>query len=75
MRNTSNGNTCHQIRHMWENKMKIFKKKSMKPFEEKKYRDIFCTKYNLSFCKVKKDQCSLCNIYEMRKKQCTLDEN
>ena len=47
--------------------MKSCKKNYIKSVEEK--RDIFCIEYNLSFYKPRKDQCSLCNIYETRKKQ------
>ena len=63
------------IRQMWEYYKESCKTKTMKPVAEKTYRDIFCTEYNLSFYKPKKDQCSLCNVYEMKKKQGTLDEN
>ena len=31
------------------------------------YRNIFCTEYNLGFHKPKKDQCSLCTIYDNAK--------
>ena len=70
------------IRQMWEYCKESCKTKTMKPVAEKTYRDIFCTEYNLLFCteynlsfyKPKKDQCSLCNVYEMKKKQVTLDE-
>ena len=42
--------------------------------KESKYREIFCQSYNLSFYKPKKDQCSLCNLYESKKASGTLDE-
>lgn len=39
------------------------------------YRNIFCNHYNLSFYKPKKDQCTLCNVYEYRKEQGTNDRS
>jgi len=29
------------------------------------YRKVFCTEFNLSFFKPKKDQCSVCSTYNM----------
>ena len=36
------------------------------PLSERKYRDIFCSEYNLSFFSPKKDQCSQCNAYQIK---------
>ena len=36
-----------------------------KPVEAAVYRRIFCTEYNLSFFKPKKDQCAVCSRYNM----------
>ena len=35
--------------------------------KESKYREIFCTEFNLSFFEPKKDQCSLCTLYSTQK--------
>jgi len=37
------------------------------PVKENMYRKVFCEHFNLSFFKPKKDQCSLCTLYERRK--------
>jgi len=37
------------------------------PVKENVYRKVFCEHFNLSFFKPKKDQCSLCTLYERRK--------
>ena len=63
------------IGQMWEYYKKDCESKEMEPVEEKTYRDIFCKEYNLSFYKPKKDQCTICNVYELRKLQGETDEN
>ena len=51
-----------------------FKAKGYATVKESKYREVFCQSYNLSFYKPKKDQCSLCNLYESKKASGTLDK-
>lgn len=41
----------------------LCEQKGYEPVSESKYRQIFCEDFNLSFCKSKKDQCSLCAQY------------
>ena len=50
------------------------KEKHQKCVSEKVYRDIFCTEYNLSFHRSKKDQCMLCNKYYQMKESGTVDQ-
>ena len=38
------------------------------------YRKTFCEKFNLSFFKPKKDQCSTCALYDRKRAAGTLDE-
>lgn len=38
------------------------------------YRKIFCENYNISFYKPKKDQCSLCTLFERRRQAGTIDD-
>ncbi|MES9881873.1 MAG: hypothetical protein ABW185_13425 [Sedimenticola sp.] len=45
------------------------------PVAEKKYRDVFCTQYNLSFFHPKKDKCSICTIYETKKAAGTVTDD
>lgn len=59
---------------MWELYVQSCKDKGLKSVKEKKYREIFCSEYNLSFFKPKKDQCSICTLYEMKTKQENVDE-
>ena len=40
---------------------------SIKPVSEKKYREIFCQDFNLSFFHPKKDQCATCSRYKSLK--------
>ncbi|MCG8049000.1 MAG: hypothetical protein N0E48_25925 [Candidatus Thiodiazotropha endolucinida] len=46
----------------------------MSPVSEMVYRKIFCTEYNLSFHKPKKDICSTCNTFEQKKKANTITQ-
>ena len=46
----------------------------MSPVSEMVYRKIFCTEYNLSFHKPKKDTCSTCNAFEQKKKANTITQ-
>ena len=41
---------------------------------ERSYRKIFCENYNLSFFKPKKDQCTICSCYEVKKEAGSLTE-
>ena len=50
------------------------KEKHQKCVSEKVYRDIFCTEYNLSLHRPKKDQCMLCNKYYQMKESGTVDQ-
>ena len=43
------------------------RKENIKPVSSRKYRQIFNENFNLSFHKPKKDQCSTCTIYQMKK--------
>lgn len=43
------------------------------PVNEKKYRDIVCKDYNLSFFHPKKDQCQICNYFEQLKTEDRVD--
>ena len=47
--------------------MEKCKKDNKKPAGFSVYRSTFCKEYNLGFHKPKKDQCSLCTIYENTK--------
>ena len=49
--------------------------KQRKCVSAKVYRKIFCENYNYSFHKPKKDQCSVCNLYEQHKLNNTLDND
>ena len=42
---------------------------SIKPVSEKKYREIFCQDFNLSFFHPKKDQCATCSRYKSLKEE------
>ena len=58
------------IRRMWQlYSDKCNAERVCNPIKEKKYRDIFCENYNMSFFKPKKDQCSICNTYEQKKQE------
>ena len=50
------------------------KEKSRKHVTERTYREIFCTEYNISFHKPKKDQCLTCNNYNQLKESDNVDE-
>lgn len=61
------------IKKMWLLYCEMCKTKGVKAVTEKKYRDIFCEEYNLSFFKPKKDQCSTCTLYDSLKMRQLLD--
>lgn len=52
------------ILKMYEMYTALSKEKNILPVSEFTYRRIFCTCYNLSFFKPKKDQCPICSKYE-----------
>jgi len=58
---------------------KLFKEKHYPsekcPISESFYRKAFCENFNMSFHKPKKDQCSVCNRYDQRKRDGTLNED
>ena len=62
------------IKEMWRLYVKECKKKNLNPVKQGKYRQIFCEDYNLSFFKPKKDQCSLCELYNRRMQAGTMNE-
>ena len=62
------------IRKMWQLYVDMCKRKKIRAVKEKKYRQIFCEEYNFSFFKPKKDQCSICSIYELKKSREEVDE-
>lgn len=47
----------------------------IKHVSEKIYRDTFCTQYNLSFHKPKKDQCAKCHTYQEKERTGTSTED
>ena len=55
------------IKIMYHLYMEKCKKDNKKPAGFSVYRSTFCKEYNLGFHKPKKDQCSLCTIYENTK--------
>lgn len=55
------------IKKMWLLYCDKCKESGQTPVKEHVYRQVFCENYNLSFFKPKKDQCSLCTLYERRK--------
>ncbi|MEW8546092.1 MAG: OTU domain-containing protein, partial [Candidatus Thiodiazotropha sp.] len=61
------------IRRMYTLYVEKCSKSGRKPVSEKKYRDVFCNDYNLSFFHPKKDQCQICTRYEHLKSEGTLD--
>ena len=60
------------IKEMWRLYVKECKKKNYDPVSQGKYRQIFCDHYNFSFFKPKKDQCSLCEMYNRKLQAGTL---
>ena len=48
--------------------------RQLKCVKENVYRNVFCSEYNISFHKPKKDQCMLCNEYTQMSNAGTLDE-
>jgi hypothetical protein len=51
-----------------------FQEDEISPASEMVYRKIFCTEYNLSFHKPKKDLCQICNKYNEKTKTNTVTE-
>ena len=60
---------------MWE----LYKEKCVtngkKPVSQATYRQIFCEKYNYSFFKPKKDQCSQCTRFALKQATDSVDSN
>lgn len=61
--------SCLTIRKMYQLYEEECKKTNRRVCRFGVYRNIFCTQYNLSFHKPKKDQCTLCSVYEEKKAQ------
>ncbi|XP_072393562.1 uncharacterized protein [Diabrotica undecimpunctata] len=55
------------IAKMYSLYLALYKEKKWIPVSEITYRRIFCREYNLSFFKPKKDQCSICSVYQTAK--------
>ena len=51
------------------------KEETVQPVSEKVYRQIFCSEYNYSFHRPKKDACQTCNMYEEKTKSGRLTED
>lgn len=62
------------IKKMWELYSKECERKGTSAVSHAMYRKIFCENYNISFYKPKKDQCSLCTLFERRKQTGTIDD-
>jgi hypothetical protein len=60
------------IKRMWQLYKDWCSSKGYLPVKESKYRQIFCEKFNMSFYKPKKDQCSMCTKYIRHKSEDTL---
>lgn len=62
------------IKKMWKLYSDLCEKEGKVPVSEAMYRKTFCEKFNLSFFKPKKDQCSTCALYDRKRAAGTLDE-
>lgn len=62
------------ITKMWHLYASECKTKGVNPVSQAKYRHIFCSEYNYSFFKPKKDQCSQCTKFSIKKAEGSVDE-
>ena len=63
------------IKRMWDLYTKECERKHTPAVSLAMYRKIFCENYNISFYKPKKDQCSLCTLFERRRQAGTIDDS